>query len=105
MVRFLIEATADKNCLFVMTNNAVGMFAVESVPWEPLPVVCDIFVVGRDASSAFEASRLYARGLEWAREIGAIEFRFGTDTDTDLDGIASRIGYDRVCRNYVKKLR
>lgn len=89
----------------VCTDNAVGMFAIEHTPWEPEPVVCDVFVTGRDASSAFEVSRVYQAGEQWARQVGAVEYRYGTDTDTDLSAIARRVGYDAMARNYVKKLR
>jgi len=107
MLPLLLEAEADKdNFQLVRTNNACGLFTVEQSPWEPLKTVCDIFVVGREYcdSAAFEVCRIYANGLEWARTIGAIEFRYGTDGLTDLSSIAQRIGYDIVATNYVKRL-
>ncbi|HEV2225073.1 MAG TPA: hypothetical protein VGR84_18925 [Candidatus Acidoferrales bacterium] len=99
-------ASGQSNAVrLVCSDNAVGMFAVERTPWEPEPVVCDVFVAGRDAGSSFEAIRIYQDGERWARALGAVEFRYGVDTDTNLDLLAERIGYDRMARNFVKVLR
>lgn len=102
----LTTAIANPDCChFVMTDNAVGLFATEIAPYEPMTVVCDVFVTGRDAGCAFEVTRIYKEGMAWAYELGAIEYRFGSDTTTDLSAIAERVGFDRVCTNYVKVLR
>jgi hypothetical protein len=107
MLPILLEAVADRdNFQLIRTDNACGLFVVEQSPWEPLKTVCDIFAVGRAGcgSAAFEACRLYKYAMDWAKDIGGIEFRYGTDGLSDLSGIAQRIGYDIVATNYVKRL-
>lgn len=107
MLPLLLRAIEDRDSFhLVRTSNACGLFSVECSPWEPLKTVCDIFVVGKEnvSSAPFEVCRIYLSGIDWAKTIGAIEFRYGTDGLADLSGIAQRIGYDIVATNYVKRL-
>ena len=104
MMPLLKMSLDDPDSYFVRTDNACGLYAVERAPWEPLPTVCDVFLVARHSQYVLEALRIIDAAIEWAREKGAIEFRFGTDTDADLSSIADRVGYDRRAVNYVKLL-
>jgi hypothetical protein len=100
----LNEALKNDDCHLVRTDNVVGLFVVENSPWEPLPTVCDVFVASKKDASPFEVCRIYNAGLEWARDKKAIEYRYGTDGLSNLNGVAQRIGYDIVATNYVKRL-
>jgi hypothetical protein len=100
----LCAAVEDDSSYLVRTDNVVGLFVVERCPWEPLPTVCDVFVASKKNASPFEVCRIYNAGLEWARDKKAIEYRYGTDGLSNLNGVAQRIGYDIVATNYVKRL-
>ena len=105
MMPLLKMALIDPDSYFVRTDNACGLYTVERAPWEPLPTVCDFFLVARHSQYVLEALRIIDSAIQWARGKGAIEFRFGTDTSANMQGLADRVGYDRMATNYVKVLR
>ena len=83
----------------IRTDNCFGLFVAQRTPWEPMPSVFDISVIGRQEDHPnqhkdFEVVRIYRAGLEWARAIKAVEFRFVSDFGYDLDAIAKRVGMD-----------
>lgn len=86
-------ATRGGRMAFLRTDNACGMFYAEITPWEPELVVHEVFVVSRKVVPR-EVLNLYKAGREWAREIGAVEYEFGSSTGIDITAIARRVGYN-----------
>ncbi len=83
----------------IRTDACFGLFVAQRTPWEPMPTVFDISVIGRkedhpNQHKDFEVVRIYRAGLEWAHAIKAVEFRFVSDFGYDLDAIAKRVGMD-----------
>ena len=67
-------------------------------------VVHEIFVVSRKVVPS-EVLSIYRAGRDWATEIGACEYEYGTSTGIDLEPMALRIGYDVKSQSYTKNLR
>lgn len=91
---------------FLRTDNGCALFEMKQTAWEPLPVVEDVFVIVREPQfAALDARRLYSAGRTWAEEIGAVEFRFHSDTGLDITPIARRVGYDYRGYSFAKRLK
>ena len=116
-------ALGENRCFFVRTENAVGLYIAETTPWEPLPTVYGVFLVGRTREDDVEGDRgadgqfrtSLAAGLQpiaileaaykWACDIKAFQFLFGTETKYDVSKFAERIGYDHATHGFCKLIK
>jgi hypothetical protein len=89
---------------FLRTNDATGLFAYQTTPWEPAGEVIDLFVIARDADAVHQAVRIYRAGLAWAKQMRAAEFWFAEDTGIELTAIAERLGCDLRAHRFGKGL-
>lgn len=89
---------------FVRTKHAVGLFALEATPWNPLGTVHKVFVVARQHAPA-EVLAMYEEGLRWAAACGAKWYHFEECAGYPIAPIAERIGYDATRVTYSKRLK
>lgn len=89
---------------FVRTRHAVGLFALEKTPWNPLGTVHKIFVVARQHAPA-EVLAMYEEGLRWAVACGAKWYHFEECAGYPITPIADRIGYDATRVTYSRRLK
>lgn len=101
----LNEAVRGGRMLFVRTNSACGLFVAERTAWEPEIAVYDVFVVKRREAADDERDAIYRAGLQWAREVGAVSFQYGSSTGAKLESVAAAIGFDVPLSGYIKILR
>lgn len=107
MLAFLRNAMGAPTVFFVRTPNANGLACATVTPWEPLPTVYETWVVSRETTvkTGIEVLSIYRAMADWAKQIGAVEFRFGSDTGVDITPIAERLGVQGKHLIHVLKLK
>jgi hypothetical protein len=73
------------------TDYAFGVFAADKKPWEVTPAVVDLFLAWRDAEFVHQAVQICRSARQWAKSVGAYEFRL-VECDESMAAIAERIG-------------
>lgn len=102
-VSYVRQALVRNDSRVVRTDNAWGMAQAVRTFYEPAPVVVD-FGVMKLKTSLSDPVAIYLDFENWARQIGAVEFRFGSMTGADLTPIAKRLGVTREHRSWSKDL-
>jgi hypothetical protein len=98
MLASCMQAMGDPSVLLIRSENAFGCAVVESTLYEPRLWVKEQWVFS--TSKTGESLLIYKAMLDWAKNIGAFRFTFGSLTDADLDAVAKRLGEHAVHKSY-----
>ena len=71
----------ERRALLVRTENIVALAEFDASTKEPIPSVSENFVRAREGYAVDEPSLIQKRFLEWAKDIGAVEYRFNIDSN------------------------
>jgi len=71
----------ERRALLVRTENCVGLAEFDATTKEPIPVVSENFIRGREGYDPEEPLLIHRRFLDWAVDLGAVEYRFKTDSE------------------------
>lgn len=105
IIPFLRNACRGGQVRFLRTDNGCGLFQIVQTPWEPLPIVEEVFVIVREPQmNAKDARRIYSAARTWADEIKAVAFEYGGSTGVDITPIARKIGYEHRRYEFIKRL-
>ena len=74
-------ALNDRYTMFVRTKNCLGMAHYDSSTKEPLLVVKEDFIRGKDGYDPSEPLLIHKRFLDWATGLNAKEYQYKHDSD------------------------
>jgi hypothetical protein len=85
-----------------------GAFQITNLtmsPWTPTLPQADIVAVCAEDDCVWQVSELMRDSMKWAKQRGAWEWRFESNTDFDLGPIMRRLGAKTISPRYSMKFR
>lgn len=89
----------------VRSENAFTVAYINTFPWLPGAMECNITFICADDGKGWEALMLLRQTVAWAKKRNCKWWNLASDTDTDLGPIARRIGAREVWPRYRMELR
>jgi len=88
----------------IRTDHAFLIAMLSTTPWMPQTPECNVVLVCADEGKMWEAVMLLRASIEWAKRRKCSLWRLSSETDFDLQPIATKLGATEANVRYVLRL-